>query len=191
MKRCTKCGVDKPLDQFGIKRQRKDGTNPWCKGCAVASVQRRYHSPGGREAKRAYDRRYNEANRERISKRAAATYAANPAPKIEAAARWAAENRAIRRAISQGYKARRRAWCDGGDGTAAIRAWLETQARVCSWCGTECADQFHIDHAFPLSKGGRHVVANLRISCPTCNFRKGNRDPLEFALLLIRERRAP
>jgi hypothetical protein len=37
-----------------------------------------------------------------------------------------------------------------------------------------------IDHATPLSRGGLHVVENLRISCSTCNNRKSSKTEKEF-----------
>ena len=39
-----------------------------------------------------------------------------------------------------------------------------------------CGGAFeHIDHVKPLSKGGPHMLANLRPSCGSCNARKGGR----------------
>ena len=32
-KKCTKCGVNKPLEVFGIRKARSDGLNPVCKPC--------------------------------------------------------------------------------------------------------------------------------------------------------------
>lgn len=33
MKTCTKCGVEKPLDEFGLNGGRKDGRHSWCRAC--------------------------------------------------------------------------------------------------------------------------------------------------------------
>ena len=40
---------------------------------------------------------------------------------------------------------------------------------------------YHIDHIMPLSKGGRHTISNLVVSCPTCNLQKNAKDPYQFA----------
>ncbi len=48
----------------------------------------------------------------------------------------------------------------------------------CWMCG---ADADHVDHVIPISKGGPHVLANLRPACGPCNRRKGNRDWRLFA----------
>ncbi|WP_349257835.1 HNH endonuclease [Iamia sp.] len=50
-------------------------------------------------------------------------------------------------------------------------------------CGVE-ADS--IDHVKPLSKGGAHMLSNLRPSCRSCNSRKGARWPFATS-----HRRAP
>jgi 5-methylcytosine-specific restriction endonuclease McrA len=51
----------------------------------------------------------------------------------------------------------------------------------CYWCGMELTGKsFHIDHIYPLSKGGTHTKDNICIACPTCNLKKGNKMPFEF-----------
>lgn len=46
----------------------------------------------------------------------------------------------------------------------------------CYYCQTKTAGKTcHIDHIVPLSKGGRHSIDNLCVSCPGCNLSKHNR----------------
>jgi Recombination endonuclease VII len=40
VKRCTKCGEEKPLAEFYDKPQRKDGKSGWCRTCDTASCSR-------------------------------------------------------------------------------------------------------------------------------------------------------
>lgn len=69
----------------------------------------------------------------------------------------------------------------GGLGAADLLAWEAAQPKACHWCGCCCAQEFHVDHVAPLAKGGVHELSNLCIACPTCNLRKGAKDPIEFA----------
>ena len=54
----------------------------------------------------------------------------------------------------------------------------------CQLCGYEASldgwssvrKQLHIDHVVPVSRGGLHVLANMRTLCRTCNLSRGNRD---------------
>lgn len=52
MKRCTKCGQDKPLTDFHKNKRSKDGLQYWCKPCVLSDVPR---EPIEVEAKRCRD----------------------------------------------------------------------------------------------------------------------------------------
>jgi 5-methylcytosine-specific restriction endonuclease McrA len=58
--------------------------------------------------------------------------------------------------------------------------WGSSQPKICHWCGVNCAEKFDIDHVVPISKGGKHELENLVISCAPCNRRKRNKLPEEF-----------
>jgi hypothetical protein len=61
--------------------------------------------------------------------------------------------------------------------------WHTKAAVVCCWCGgTFSPSQCHIDHVIPLSRGGLHLMANVAISCASCNFRKNDKLPEEFCV---------
>jgi hypothetical protein len=73
MKRCTKCGEEKPPDEFSRARSRKDGRAAWCKACVrrwqqehaeyMADYHRRWQQ-ANRDKKRAQDRGYRERKRQ-------------------------------------------------------------------------------------------------------------------------------
>jgi hypothetical protein len=73
LKRCTKCGEEKPPAEFSRDRSRKDGRAPHCKACVrrwqqanaehMADYHRRWQRTN-RERKRAQDRRYWERKRQ-------------------------------------------------------------------------------------------------------------------------------
>lgn len=68
---------------------------------------------------------------------------------------------------------------------AEVSRLIKNSPKECYWCHTHLNDlPFHIDHYVPVSKGGPHVIQNLRISCPSCNLRKNNKDPVEFGELI-------
>lgn len=39
---------------------------------------------------------------------------------------------------------------------------------------------YHLEHKTPLSRGGKHEMRNLRLSCPICNMQKGTMTAQEF-----------
>lgn len=99
---------------------------------------------------------------------------------------WRAKNPDKVRAIRFSYDARRRQQVLGGDSTREVHKWERAALKVCHWCGAQCLGDYHIDHYEPLSKGGKHAVANLVIACPRCNLKKNAKDPYEFAASLGR-----
>lgn len=129
----------------------------------------------GRAAKKAeksaYDKEYRARDPELARQRAMA---------------WRKRNPDKRASIMKAYKARRRCQEAGGDSTAAIHTWEMEAAKVCYWCAKPCADKYHLDHYEPLSRGGKHVIANMVIACPSCNLKKNAKDPYAFAASLGR-----
>lgn len=116
--------------------------------------------------KQEYDRRYRIENRDKLNL---------------ISKQWEANNKDLSKQIKKSYKARRRGWmCFKSDATKDIFDWELAQAKYCHWCKIDCTNNYHIDHYIPLSKGGRHVLTNLVISCPTCNIRKNAKMPEEF-----------
>lgn len=115
--------------------------------------------------KREYDREYRARTAEQQAQRSE---------------EWRARNPQKRRAIVRQYRARRRMQEAGGVSTGALANWTEAMPKVCFYCGDGCADNFHVDHFVPLSKGGPHVLTNLRIACAPCNLSKSARDPMEW-----------
>jgi 5-methylcytosine-specific restriction endonuclease McrA len=195
-KTCATCGQEKAAADFHKNKFSGDGLRSACKPCVLASnrqsVLRHHekrkaekravyyaqkHTPefkarmsdyvkANKERKREYDREYRRRNHEKLN---------------EQSRQWVEKNRAMRLAISRSYKARRRAQELGGVSTAALANWTTAQKKVCYWCGARCAKNFHVDHYIPLSKGGKHELANLVIACAPCNLRKNAKDPLDFA----------
>lgn len=59
----------------------------------------------------------------------------------------------------------------------AMKKW---QGGRCWYCGTK-RRKLTIDHRVALSKGGTNYPSNLQLVCKSCNSRKRDRDPIEFA----------
>lgn len=61
--------------------------------------------------------------------------------------------------------------------SAALVEELWTAQHGCCACGCErtLVNGFHVDHEFPVSRGGRHERGNLRLLTPRCNLKKGAR----------------
>ncbi|WP_248582595.1 HNH endonuclease [Nocardioides sp. InS609-2] len=175
---CSKCGVSKPeTSEFFGKRGNaaRGGLRPDCKACVSES-----------------NRRYREANGERIRGQKAAHRAANPeaSRSREAAYMSTPEGRATRYRNSAKWnrssegrlfyaitQLRRRAEASGLLANFTADDWhrcLELFEDACAYCGaTETLTQ---EHVIPDSKGGPYTATNVVVACRPCNTSKHDSD---------------
>lgn len=66
---------------------------------------------------------------------------------------------------------------DGKHTKQDVDALLAQQNNCCKACDADLLiSGFHVDHIFPLSRGGSNWPWNLQILCPTCNISKNAKD---------------
>lgn len=74
--------------------------------------------------------------------------------------------------------------------TISLKEWNRLKARhhyECAYCNTPAAvAPLRMDHVVPLSRGGRHVPANILPACDSCNISKRRYFLTEWRLLLAR-----
>lgn len=122
-------------------------------------------------ARAAYARVNPEINRQK----SAAWRAANPEKKRE----WFRLN-AERMGVH--HRNRRALLTGGGKHTLSdIKEILAAQGFRCAYCKKSIQKARHIDHIIPLKRGGSNNRRNLQALCPTCNTRKHDADPIDFA----------
>ena len=166
------------LTYHGRECQYGHGTEKYTSGgnCIVCSAEF-----SASDHKKEYDKQYQEDNADRIQARRKDYQARTSSERTVSAREWARNNPEKRRAISNAYKHRRRAIEKQGSTTAELREWEQAAKKDCYWCGKKKLKKYHVDHYYPLSKGGAHHVSNLVIACPRCNVRKSAKDPYLFA----------
>lgn len=164
-------------------------------------IQRAYYHRN-REARLAKVREYRAVNAERIAAEKRRKYAENPDIYKARSREWAIANAESVRRRKAKYHAEHRAEAQVA-GAAWLRlhpeAAQERDARrrsrkrnattfrlrtsdlaarwdyyggKCWMCGVEAVEW---DHVKPLSKGGAHMLANLRPACRSCNATKSNK----------------
>jgi 5-methylcytosine-specific restriction endonuclease McrA len=126
------------------------------------------------EKRKAYSKAYYEANAEKVK-----AYLEVNAEKIKA------RDKAYREANPEKVKARcqrRRTLKAYLPATFTVEQWKRALAyfeNTCAYCGEELT-KVHQEHFVPLSKGGGYTRDNIVPSCPRCNMRKNNRNPLDW-----------
>ncbi len=156
---------NKREEQLAAKRRRY-----WENREELRAKQRAYNSKN-REQIRAKEAARRKTNGEQINARKRQRYAEDPefrARLLETNRRYDERNPHVRAEMSRNYAARR--WGDSGRITSA--EWV---ARVteyggrCAYCSRPATTQ---DHVVPLSRGGRHEIANVVPACKSCNSSK-------------------
>jgi 5-methylcytosine-specific restriction endonuclease McrA len=170
-KRCSKCKLPKPLDEFYKDSRGGQGRMATCKLChrdvnhSPAATARKA-TPEWRDGQNVQQKRRRKADPERF----------------------------------RDYSNRRRdqtgtgdllfdEWVAVRDAYAVLDA--EPGAVRCAYCGRSCFtdrpqhadDRLATEHMLPLARGGTHTAANVVPACRKCNAGKYNRTPEEWAEL--------
>lgn len=207
MKYCKKCDTEKPLSEFHKNKSKSDGLTSNCKTCVSDQYQKWYSEnsamknqysrdwyachPSYREDNAArlksYQEKYYQENRDKKLQEQRDRYASDPEERLrrlEYARRYRKNNPMHNRVC----KARRRAREKNAGGTfndSDIMRILKLQRNKCAYCkikiNKEDRSSFHADHIEPLAKGGSNGSDNIQILCPSCNKKKSDIDPIDFA----------
>lgn len=106
MKTCSKCGVEKPEEDFYKAATTRDGRHPWCKTCHKAWS--REWAKKNPEKRREASRRAYARNPEKLLAASAKWRKGNPGAGRAATKRWEARNPGYRAKIVAKYRARDR-----------------------------------------------------------------------------------
>lgn len=60
-------------------------------------------------------------------------------------------------------------------------SWLfALQRSKCAICKNSLRSGYHVDHIYPIARGGKHEKSNVQLLCPSCNVRKSAKDPIQY-----------
>lgn len=138
-------------------------------------------TPEYKELRKLHDKKYYEANKDKLTEKMHEYYKANRESMLEKSREWKRENPRKVRFMNLKRLLFLKDACVVGEEVRYedILTLLAKQDHKCFYCGKDL-DVYHVDHYIPLSKGGKHIVENLRISCPPCNLSKWNKMPEQF-----------
>lgn len=184
---CCVCKIVKPISEFGPHKKNPSGFQYECRPCVNAKVKAYMAGLGDayKEKKRAYDKARVTRLKEQLSEKNRIRYLANREARINATKEWCANNRERSAITKSHYKHRRRQIEGEGVSHSEFMKWKSLQEKKCHWCDCDCSASPVVDHYFPLSKGGKHELSNLVISCRSCNARKSNKLPDRFLSELV------
>lgn len=200
MKACTKCRIEKSLDDFGCDRRRRDGRQSACRQChRLANKRWRESHPeyfrrwylAHREDELAKQKAAREADPEAFREKRRLNYQRNPDPQrtrsreyrkshpeyLLTVREWHQANpervRELSRKSENKRRARKKALPYEDVDPQVV---FERDDGICGICGKPVdPGAWHLDHVIPLAQGGPHTYANVQTAHPFCNLSKGGR----------------
>ncbi len=208
LKTCTKCGTEKPVTEYGKHSMGKGGLNPVCKVChnkktkewadknrdrkratslewnknnkgKIRLAQQKYlKTDHGKAATSEYRKEYRAKNKQKIAEWRQ-KYHQQPKSKSYRS-EYRRENLAQHRANENRRRARKTN-VGGSHCAKDVENLMALQRGRCVYCKSDIRNSFHVDHIYPIARGGSNDKANIQLLCPQCNMRKHASDPIVFA----------
>lgn len=189
-KQCTKCKqfYDATTEYFGSLKKSKDGLSYHCKLCNAA-YQREYCS-NHREESRAKVKRHRDKFPEKKRVSDFKRYWSDPEkqrqriremrkrPEVKIREKksrdeWGKKNHNKIIFKAKIYRHLKRS-SEGVYTQQDIETLYSNQGGKCAYCHEKLNNKYHIDHIYPLSRGGSNWPYNLALACPKCNISKSN-----------------
>lgn len=186
MKSCSKCATLKVSTEFHKRARSNDGLMSQCKECVNSRIRANYAKDP--EPKIRKTRQYHREHPEWSQQVLRDWHAANRdrrAEKVKNRIKSDPEFATYRRKLTSLRERERRA---EKVGTELTKTSQEDYDRILEEHDGRCwicelpVERVFWDHVQPLSKGGPHVVTNLRPACNPCNSRKSNLWPFTDAM---------
>lgn len=167
VKQCSKCGLEKDIDEFYKHSGHKDRRQSHCKICNNEASSNYYMIN-----KDKIDTRVNQYNKDNAEKRK--VYRLNNRGKIREYERQYFHTERGKQ-VKYNCKNKRRAMQDLSDVDISWLLRIKNSANICPLCSVEMNEirydkrSKHIDHIIPINIGGLHMKDNVRFICQQCN----------------------
>jgi 5-methylcytosine-specific restriction endonuclease McrA len=163
MKICTLCKIEKHLSDFSPDKRISSGVQSRCKPCFAKIVkQNRLKNPQAhRDAVKRSTQKHYKLKLQRNN-----LYRSENPKKV---AEWKKNDRQRNKHRIYADNAKRRVKLQGENSDEikslyALRDFFE---------GMSLGEKFHVDHIYPIAKGGAHSIDNLQVIPAIDNLRKG------------------
>ena len=181
-KRCSKCGVDKPLSEYHKDKQTSSGFTYACRECRRLKTKQWQSANNDRRV--AYGTQWRSEKREYDKQRKAVWYQGRSEQQRDRVRLWRKNNPEKRRAQIRAYykakpdkirtiAARRRARIIGQGGSYTEQEWVSLKTHydyTCLRCNRREPDiRLTADHVIPIARNGSSYIDNIQPLCDECN----------------------
>lgn len=165
-----------------------------CKPCVSAMRREHYqankerikarvraHYKANKPASAEYHKKYYLEHKDQVRALHAEWVLKNKERDADHKRQWVARNLDRRRDQVRIYQSKRRSKIKhSGDRFTAdqLAQRFSVFGDKCVYCGV--GGKMTMDHVIPMSRGGRHILSNIRPACLSCNCRKQARKPSEW-----------
>ena len=182
MKKCNRCGIEKPLEDFYKTKYGREGQ---CKECRKAQQAKRMTDPERKAKRLETQRKYQAENREKCREATNAWYWKNRERRLQKGQEWRKQNPEHARKIGRAAAQRRRAM----DRNAMVDGFPEPVTEVLvRFYGKFCLvrgcenDDATLDHVVALVNGGKHTYWNAQPLCRRHNCAKKELHSTDYRL---------
>lgn len=190
MKTCTKCGLTKPISDFGKHAKTRDRLQCHCKQCIKENTAKwaannpekvkennaKWYSVNSEKAK-SYSANWRSANKDRVIANRAKYYSENQQKHKISVAKWSAKHPDYNRIKCSNYRARKNV---GKLSKDIAERLFKLQRGKCACCMKPLGDDYHLDHIMPLALGGTNTDDNIQLLRASCNNHKRAKHPIDF-----------
>lgn len=180
---CSCCHESKPLDAFSKAETGRFGVRGDCKACRkLHRIKREIVADRPKEFCCTSCGKTKTYDTENFKIKRQARYGLATECKECSKARNAAhyqQNKPRYQEQHNNYRVRKLS-AGGSYSHTDVSRIIALQRKTCIYCRKPLT-KYHVDHIHPLSKGGSNDYKNIQILCPSCNFKKSAKHPVQFA----------
>jgi len=198
---CTKCGLERDLEEFYNVKNYKNGKASACKLCYTKYSKKYYnlnidvkkeyskkYRKTHKEKRKKYDKEYHKIHKEERNK-CSKKYRKIYKKKVKEYNKkylQTEKGKLIKLVNNVKRRAQKIATEDNTINYETLNKLLQQQNNKCPYCGESFEKVVkHLDHKIPYARGGTHTIKNVHYVCKYCNLSKNTKTHKEFVKELI------
>lgn len=176
---CSQCNQSLPFaEEYFYKAKTKAGLAKTCKSCALKIAKDKRNNQ--KRLSNDPPKRHPKIRRKQISRKArkfefqsSKNYVPNTDLNLVQSGPFVAERTVVAERVRLANQSALARYAIGKIPAEDVYLKIQLQNYECMYCKDKISfHTCHIDHVYPIVKGGEHYLYNIALTCPTCNLIK-------------------